>query len=73
MLRSGRPMTTREIIASIVEKMSYGPDAAKGMAHRVRASFLYQTKAVGRLRKEEERETAKCSLLASDDGESSTR
>ena len=55
-------MTTREIIASIVEKMGYGPDAAKGMSNRVRANLLYQTKVVGRLRKEGERETARWSL-----------
>jgi hypothetical protein len=56
-------MTTREIVASIVEKVGYGPDAAKGMSHRVRANLLYQTKVVGRLKKEGERETARWSLV----------
>jgi hypothetical protein len=60
--RGGRPMTTREIVASIVEKVGYGPDAAKGMSHRVRANLLYQTKIVGRVVKEGERETARWSL-----------
>ena len=60
--RGARPMTTAEIIASIVEKMGYGPDAAKGMSNRVRANLLYQTKVVGRLKKEGERETARWSL-----------
>jgi hypothetical protein len=60
--RGARPMTTGEIIASIVEKMGYGPDAAKGMSHRVRANLLYQAKVVGRVRKDGERETARWSL-----------
>ncbi len=41
-------MTTAEIIASIVMKMGFEPDAAKGMSNRVRANLLYQTKVVGR-------------------------
>jgi len=60
--RGARPMTTREIVASIVEKVGYGPDAAKGMSHRVRANLLYQSKVVGRVVKEGERETARWSL-----------
>jgi hypothetical protein len=57
-------MTTREVIASIVERVGYGPDAAKGMSHRVRANLLYQTKVMGRVVKEGERETARWSLTA---------
>jgi hypothetical protein len=60
--RGARPMTTREIVASIVEKVGYGPDAAKGMSHRVRANLLYQSKVVGRVVKTGERETARWSL-----------
>jgi len=60
--RRGQPMTTREIVASIVEKVGYGPDAAKGMSHRVRANLLYQSKIIGRVTKTGERETAKWSL-----------
>ncbi len=60
--RGGRPMTTREIIASIVEKIGYGPDAAKGMSQRVRGNLLYQSKVVGRVVKTGERETALWSL-----------
>ncbi len=60
--RGGRPMTTREIIVSIVEKVGYGPDATKGMSNRGRANLLYQSKVVGRLKKEGERETARWSL-----------
>ena len=60
--RGGKPMSTSEIVASVVEKAGYGPDAAKGMSQRVRANLLYQSKVVGRVKKEGERETAKWSL-----------
>jgi hypothetical protein len=45
--RGACPMTTRGIVASIVEKIGYGPDAAKGMSHRIRANLLYPSKVVG--------------------------
>lgn len=65
-LRRGEgPMTTREIVASIVEKVGYGRDAAKGISHRVRANLLYQAKVVGRIKKEGVRETARWSLAQS--------
>ena len=55
--RGARPMTTREIVASIVEKVGYGTDAAKSVSHRVRSSLLYQSKVVGRVVKTGERES----------------
>ena len=60
--RGDRPLTTRGIVASIVEKVGYGPDAAKGMSHRVRANLLYQTNVFGRVAKEGERKTARWAL-----------
>ncbi len=59
--RGGRPMTTAEIVASIVEELAYGPEAAKGMSHRVRANLAYLARA-GRIVKEGERETARWEL-----------
>ena len=62
-LRKGaRPMHLSEIVASIVETLGYGPDAAKGMTQRVRANLLYQTRVRGVVRKEGERERARWTL-----------
>lgn len=58
-LRKGAaPMTTAEIVASIVAELAYGPEAAKGMSHRVRANLAYLWRA-GRIVKEGERDTAR--------------
>jgi hypothetical protein len=40
-------MATREIFASIVEKVGGGRDAAKGMSHRVRANQPVRTRSSG--------------------------
>ena len=62
--RGARPMTTPEIVASIVAELGYGPDAAKGMSHTVRANLAYLARA-GRVVKEGEREGAKWRLAPS--------
>ena len=59
--REAGPMTTAEIVASIVKELGYGDDAAKGISHRVRANLSYLAKN-GRIVKEGERETARWSL-----------
>jgi hypothetical protein len=38
---------TREIVASIVAEVGYGPDAAKGMRNSVRANLQYLVKQSG--------------------------
>jgi hypothetical protein len=52
-------MPTRKIATSIAEKVGYGPEAAKGMSHRVQAILLYHVKVAGRVVKEGERETTR--------------
>jgi hypothetical protein len=54
--RGGRPMTTAEIIASIVAELGYGPEAAKGMSNRVRANLRYLDKERGLVTKEGDRQ-----------------
>jgi len=39
--RGERPMTTAEVVDSIVAELGYGEDAAAGMRNRVRASLQY--------------------------------
>jgi hypothetical protein len=43
--RGERPMTTDEIVASIVAELGYGADAAKGMTNRVKANLAYLARA----------------------------
>ena len=62
--KGGRPMGIGEIVASIVETLGYGPEAAKGMTQRVRANLLYQTKVRGVVRKDGERENARWALAS---------
>jgi hypothetical protein len=62
MRKGERPMTTGEIVASIVAELGYGPDAAKGMTNRVRANLAYLARAE-RVVKEGERADARWSLL----------
>lgn len=61
MRKGDRPMSTAEVVASIVADLGYGDDAAKGMTNRVRANLTYLAKA-GRLMKEGERLKAAWSL-----------
>jgi len=61
MRKGERPMTTGEIVASIVADLGYGADAAKGMTNRVRANLAYLARAE-RIGKEGERADAKWSL-----------
>jgi hypothetical protein len=61
MRKGERPMSTGEIVASIVAELGYGADAAKGMSNRVRANLAYLAKA-GRVVKEGEREGARWEL-----------
>ena len=57
-----RPMTTAEVVASVVATLGYGEDAAKGMKNRVRANLLYLSKVREMVVKEGERETATWAL-----------
>jgi hypothetical protein len=65
--KGGKPMTTGEIVDSIVATLQYGPDAAKGMKNRVRANLTYLCKFSGTVVKEGERETAVWELKAQDE------
>jgi hypothetical protein len=42
-----RASMTREIVASIVAEVGYGPDAAMGMRNSVRANLQYLVKQSG--------------------------
>lgn len=61
---AGRPLTTKEVIASIVARLGYGNEAAKAMSHRVRANLLYISKTRGEVEKEGQRAVAQWRLLA---------
>lgn len=56
--RGGRPMTTKEVIEAVVVALDFSPDAAKGMAQRVRANLGYLAKHHGSVVKTGSRETA---------------
>ena len=60
--KGGRPMTTLEVVASIVADLGYGEEAAKGMKNRVRANLLYLAKVRGSVVKEGERAKARWTL-----------
>jgi hypothetical protein len=63
--RGERPMTTGEVVASIVAELGYGPDAAKGMTNRVRANLQYLVRHRGLVSKEGERQSARWALKPS--------
>lgn len=63
--KAGKPLTTLEVVASIVADLGYGDDAAKGMKNRVRANLLYLAKVRGSVVKEGDRATAVWSLANS--------
>jgi hypothetical protein len=65
-LRKGnRPMTTAEVVAAVVQELGHSPDAAKGMANRVRANLHYLCKERGTVTKEGGRLSARWSIAES--------
>jgi hypothetical protein len=60
--RGGGPMTTAEVVDSIVADLNFGPDAAKGMKNRVRANLLYLNKVRRSVVKDGDRATATWAL-----------
>ena len=55
--KAERPLSAPEVTAAVVAELEYGPEAAAGMATRVRATLIYLAKR-GSLVKEGERKTA---------------
>ncbi len=47
--RGERPMTTAEVVDSIVAELGYGEDAKAGMRNRVRANLQYLSRVRGRV------------------------
>jgi hypothetical protein len=62
MRKAERPLSVPEIVTAIIEELGHGPDAKKGMSHRVRANLRYLWKDKGLVRKHGERFGAKWSL-----------
>ena len=42
--KEGRPVTTAEVVATIVTELGFGEDAARGLRNRVRANLRYLEK-----------------------------
>jgi hypothetical protein len=59
--KAERPLSASEVTAAVVTELDFGPDAAVGMATRVRATLIYLAKR-GSVVKEGERVTARWSL-----------
>jgi len=53
--RGERPMTTAEVVDSIVAELGYGEDAKAGMRNRVRANLQYLSRVRGSVVKTGER------------------
>jgi hypothetical protein len=62
--RGARPMTTGEVIESVVSGLGYDGAAAVGMSTRVRGALLYQWRVRGSIVKEGERETARWAIVS---------
>lgn len=60
--RGERPMTTAEVVDSIVADLGYGEDAKAGMRNRVRANLQYLSRVRGSVTKMGERAGAKWGL-----------
>ncbi|MGB8277009.1 MAG: hypothetical protein WCF20_03615 [Methylovirgula sp.] len=67
--RAERPLTTAEVVADVVEQLGHGPEAAKGMANRVRSNLNYLVRDRGWITKIGERYGATWALV--DSGEMS--
>ncbi len=53
--RGARPMTTAEVVDSIIAELGYGEDAKAGMRNRVRANLQYLSRVRGSVVKAGER------------------
>ena len=62
--KADKPMSTAEIVTAIIEELGHGPDAAKGMTHRVRANLQYLARNRGLIAKEGDRLNARWSIRA---------
>lgn len=62
--KAGKPQTTAEITAAIVQELGHGPEAAKSLANRVRANLRYLHRERGLVAKEGERASARWHLCS---------
>lgn len=60
--KAGKPLSTAEITAAIVQELGHGPEAAKSLANRVRANLRYLRQERGLVAKEGDRASARWSL-----------
>lgn len=60
--KAGKPLTTAEITAAIVQELGHGPDAARSLQNRVRANLRYLHQERGLVAKEGDRTSARWSL-----------
>jgi hypothetical protein len=60
--KAGKPQTTGEITAAIVQELGHGPDAARSLQNRVRANLCYLHRERGLVTKEGDRAAAKWCL-----------
>ncbi len=63
MRKAERPLSVPEIADAIIEELGHGPEARKGMCHRVRANLRYLAKDRGLVLKHGDRREAKWSLV----------
>ena len=61
--KAGKPLSTGEITAAIVQEPGHGPEAARSLANRVRANLCYLHRERGLVAKVGDRASAKWSLL----------
>ena len=62
--KAGKPLSTGEITAAIVQELGHGPDAARSLQHRVRANLCYLHRERGLVAKEGGRASAKWAIRA---------
>jgi hypothetical protein len=60
--KAGKPLSTAEVTAAVVQELGHGPEALRGMTNRVRANLNYLVRERGLVTKEGDRVTAKWSL-----------
>jgi hypothetical protein len=61
--KAGKPLSTGEVTAAIIQEVGHGPEAQRGMANRVRANLCYLHRERGLVKKEGDRTSAKWSLI----------
>jgi hypothetical protein len=60
--KAGKPLSTEEVTAAVVEELGHGPDAARGLTNRVRANLNYLARVRGTVAKIGDRRGAKWGL-----------